>query len=50
LILEFMNGRNFESLPKPHRVATLMNESGVWVHPLNPEPPSLTDEADIYGA
>jgi len=51
LILEFMNGQNFESLPKPHQVATMMNESGVWVHPLNPEPPGLipSGEEDIYG-
>jgi len=27
----------------------MMNESGVWVHPLNPEPPGLVDEEDIYG-
>jgi len=49
LILEFMAGQNFESLPKPHQVATMMNESGVWIHPLNPGPPSLVDEEDIYG-
>ncbi|HSB00825.1 MAG TPA: hypothetical protein VLE49_09250 [Anaerolineales bacterium] len=49
LILEFMDRQNFESLPKPHQVATLMNESGVWVHPLNPEPLSALDEEDIYG-
>ena len=49
LILEFIDGQNFESLPKPHRVATLLNESGVWVHPLNPEPPTPFDEEDIYG-
>ena len=49
LILEFIDGQNFESLPKPHRVATLLNESGVWVHPLNPEPPIPSDEEDIYG-
>jgi hypothetical protein len=49
LILEFIDGQNFESLPKPHQVATLMNESGVWVHPLNPEPPSPIDEEDLYG-
>lgn len=49
LILEFINGQNFESLPKPHLVATLMKESGSWVHPLNPEPPTPVDEEDIYG-
>jgi hypothetical protein len=49
LILDFMNRQHFESLPKPHHVATMMNESGLWVHPLNPEPPGLLDEEDIYG-
>jgi hypothetical protein len=49
LILEFLNGQKFESLPKPHQVATMMNESGVWVHPLNPEPPGPVQEEDIYG-
>jgi hypothetical protein len=49
LILEFMNGKNFVSLPKHHQVACLMNESGVWAHPLNAEPPSLRDEKYIYG-
>ena len=51
LILEFMNGQNFESLPKPHQVARMMNERGVWVHPLNPEPPGLlaSGEEDLYG-
>jgi hypothetical protein len=50
LILDFINGQDFESLPRPHQVATLMNESGVWVHPLNPEPRTPIDEEDIYGA
>jgi hypothetical protein len=49
LILEFMNGKKFESLPKPHQVATLMKESGVWVHPLHAAPPEPLDEEDIYG-
>ena len=49
LILEFIDGQNFESLPKPHQVATLMNDSGVWVHPLNSKPPTPIDEEDIYG-
>ena len=49
LILEFIDGQNFESLPKPHQVAALMNENGIWVHALNPEPPAPVDEEDIYG-
>jgi len=49
MILEFIDGQDFESLPRPHQVATLMNESGVWVHPLNPKPLTPVDEEDIYG-
>jgi hypothetical protein len=49
LILDFMNRQDFERLPKPHQVATMMNESGIWVHPLNPAPPGPMDEEDIYG-
>ena len=48
LILAFMNGQNFESLPKPYQVAAMMHERGVWVHPLNPEPPVPADEEDLY--
>ena len=50
LILRFMQERNFESLPKPHRVASLMNEAGLWNYPLNPQPPDLvdSDEVDLY--
>jgi len=48
LILAFMNGQNFESLPKPYQVAAKMHESGVWAHPLNPEPPGPADEQDLY--
>jgi hypothetical protein len=35
-------------LPKPHHVATLMNEEGLWAHPMNPEPPGPMDEEDLY--
>ncbi|MDQ2693117.1 MAG: hypothetical protein M3Y68_13850 [Chloroflexota bacterium] len=48
LIIEFMSAQTFETLPKPHQVAQRMNEAGVWVHPLNPAPPSPLDEEDIY--
>lgn len=49
LIVDLMDRQNFESLPRPHQVATLMNESGVWVHPPCPEPPTPVDEEDSYG-
>lgn len=48
LIVDFMSGQTFEKLPKPHEVARMMNEAGVWVHPLNPKPPSPVDEEDLY--
>ncbi|HLO30852.1 MAG TPA: hypothetical protein VK249_17030 [Anaerolineales bacterium] len=51
LILEFIEGQNFESLPKPHWVAKMMNESGIWVHALDPEPPTPVPSGaeDLYG-
>jgi hypothetical protein len=49
LIINFMEEKKFESLPKPHRVATLMNEAGLWAYPMNPEPPGPIDEEDLYG-
>jgi len=49
LILNFMEEKAFASLPKPHRVASLMNEEGLWSHPLNAEPPGPADEEDRYG-
>jgi hypothetical protein len=48
LIIEFMAGENFTSLPKPHLVATMMNENGIWVYPLNAEPPDPVDEEDVF--
>lgn len=49
LILDFMDSQNFELLPQPHRVASMMNESGVWVHPLHPEPPTSTaEDEDLF--
>ena len=41
LILQFLQEQRFESLPKPHHVASLMNQAGLWSYPLNPEPPDL---------
>jgi hypothetical protein len=47
LILDFMGGQTFESLPKPYEVAKKMNEGGVWTYPLNTEPPEVIDEWDV---
>lgn len=48
LIVEFMSSLTFEKLPKPHEVARMMNENGVWSHVLNPEPATPLDEPDLY--
>ena len=48
LIVDFMSGRTFQSLPKPHQIARMMVETGVWAHALNPEPPQAVDEEDLY--
>jgi hypothetical protein len=47
LIIDLMSGQEFASLPKPYQVAKLMNEGGVWVYPLNAEPPEPVDEWDV---
>lgn len=48
LIIDFMDKHSFETLPRPHQVATMMHESGVWAQPLNPAPPIPMDEEDFY--
>jgi hypothetical protein len=48
LILDFMGGQEYDSLPKPYQIAKTMNECGVWVYPLNAEPPEPADEEDGY--
>ena len=48
IIIDFMKKRKFKTLPTPHEVATLMQKGGIWVYPLNAQPPVLEDEPDIY--
>ncbi len=48
LIIDFMAGKKYSTLPRPHQIATLMSEAGIWVYPLNAEPPRLADEPDHY--
>jgi hypothetical protein len=48
LIVDFMGAQGFNDLPQPYHIAKLMNEKGVWVYPLNAEPPALVDEEDLY--
>jgi hypothetical protein len=46
LILDFMNSHEFEALPHPYQVAAMMNEGGIWAHPLQAEPPALSAATD----
>ena len=48
LIVEFMEGYEFEFLPKPWSVAKEMFEEGAWKHPLHAEPQELGEEQDLY--
>ena len=49
LIIEFMSGQVFESLPEAYQVAKLMNEGGIWAYPLNAEPrPPIDEEDDLF--
>ena len=48
LILNFMEEQEFQSLPKPHLVATMMSEAGLWAYPLHAAPPGSVDEEDLY--
>jgi hypothetical protein len=49
LIVEFMAGLEFERLPTPHQLATLMYAGGVWVHPLHAAPAvPASEEEDTY--
>jgi len=48
MIIDFMQAQKFKSLPLPYKVAVMMNEYGVWAHPLGSEPAVPQDEKDIY--
>jgi hypothetical protein len=48
LILEFMDGQDFESLPNPFQLAEMMYENRVWVQPMNAEPSEPGGEGDVY--
>jgi len=48
LIVDFIYTKKLKSLPEPHALAALMNESGLWVHALNVAPPPLINEPDEY--
>jgi hypothetical protein len=44
LISEFIDAQDFESLPTPYQLATMLNKSGVWAFPLDAKPPAPIDE------
>jgi hypothetical protein len=46
LILEFIEAQEYEYLPTPYDVASLMHESGVWAEALNSTPLILVDQGD----
>jgi hypothetical protein len=48
LILEFMDQQDFDSLPEPYQVASMLYANGLWTQPLHAAPPIPEDEADIY--
>src|SRR5574338_399905 len=48
LIVEFMSSQTFETLPRPYHIARMLNEKGLWAHPLNAEPREPQDEPDRY--
>ena len=48
LIVEFMDGFEFDSLPKPWTVAKGMFDEGIWAHPLHAEPVEPGEEGDAY--
>ena len=47
VILEFIEGYEFDGLPEPYDVAALMSESGIWKDDLNSPPPILVDGGDL---
>ena len=48
MIIDFMMIKKFKTLPQPHQVATMMNEDGLWIYPLNAAPPVPESEDDGY--
>lgn len=46
LILEFIEGQNFEYLPTPYEIAAMLNESGIWAYELSSPPPIIVDDEE----
>lgn len=47
LILEFIDAQSIDYLPEPYDIASMMRESGLWVHALNAPPPLLVDDTGL---
>ncbi len=48
MILDLIMIKKLRTLPTPHALATMLNEDGIWIHPLNAAPPTLQDDDDGY--
>ena len=48
MILDLIMIKKLRTLPTPHALATMLNENGIWIHPLNAAPPVLQDDDDGY--
>lgn len=47
LILDFIEAQEIDYIPEPYDIAALMNETGIWVYPLNSPPPILVDDEEV---
>jgi len=47
LILDFIEAQEIDYVPEPYDIAALMNETGIWVYPLNSPPPILVDDEEV---
>lgn len=47
LILDFIEAQEIDYIPEPYDIAALMNETGIWVYPLNSPPPILVDGEEV---
>lgn len=48
LILDFVEGQNYEFKPTPYDVAFAMKEAGIWNYELGSRPAVVEDEEDLY--
>lgn len=48
MILDLIMIKKLRTLPTPHALATMLNEDGIWIYPLNAAPPIPEDDDDGY--